>query len=128
MKRKMIRLPFAERQRTVEAGVLKCIKYDAECMGSYKRLVLQYWTLVDRLFSYDAQTGVFSIQQARIHLLTSPESIDRARRKLIENKVLQYSEKDRTKMEQYEKEYRTYHSPKNAVEYYREGMINWKEE
>jgi hypothetical protein len=119
-------LPFSLRQHRVEDNVLKCIQYDAECMGSYKRLVLQYWTLIDRQFSYDAQKGVFSIHQSRIHLLTSPESIDRSFRLLVDRKVLQYSEADRLKREKYEREYREYHSPKNAVEYYREGADNYK--
>lgn len=123
----MSKLPFPKRQRTVENGVLRCVKFDGECLASYERLVMQYWTIVDRAMAYDDETGIFKIHSARISHCTSPESIDRAFRTLVKRKVLQLSEEDQRRREKYEKEYREYHSPKNGVAYWTEGMEHWKE-
>lgn len=123
----MTHRPLGETQPRVETMVMRCLKYDPECLWNYRRLVLQYWTLIDGVFSYDESTGVFTAQRGSLHLLTSPESIDRAFRLLVERKIVAFREEDRVRRAKLEEEYRIYHSPKNAVDY-REGMNHFKEE
>jgi hypothetical protein len=118
---------FEESQTLVEQNVYKCCKMDGRCMSEYRRLILTYWTFIDHAMKWDERQQCFYIFQHRVVGLTSPESITRAFRKLVEKKVLQLTLEQQEKRVKMEEEYRLYHSPKNDVKYYTEGMDHWKE-
>ena len=105
----MSRVDFAAKQRRVEDGVLKCVNYDGACLNDYRRLVLQYWTIVDGAAFYDPERRMFCVYNWNVHRLTSPESISRALRKLIEHRVVALGADTREHRDAAREEFRGYH-------------------
>jgi hypothetical protein len=73
---------------TIEENVLKCIRMDGECLNDSGSLLLHtYWTEIDKVMIFDKKTGTYMDKKYRLNEETPPDSILRARKKLITKKA-----------------------------------------
>lgn len=105
-----VKIPFGDYMKTVQDVVFYCCKVEPECNVNYYVLVLTYWTIT-RAMKYNAEAQVYSVSKADSLKLTSPESINRAWRKLVEKGVIVLTEEEKLRRAELEKKYRAYHGP-----------------
>jgi hypothetical protein len=103
-----VKIPFGDFMETVQDRVFYCCKIEPDCNVSYEILALTYWTIT-RAMKYDPGTQVYSIAKADNFKLTSPESISRAWRKLVEEGRIVLTEAEKSRRSELETKYRAYH-------------------
>ena len=95
----------------VEAGVLKVLKMDPHIADGpkYRKLVLWYWTHVDKVFTYDRESGYYYTDMERFTDATSPEAISRAFRRLVDKEVQKLTPETEKRRRERQEEYRDYY-------------------
>ena len=101
----------------VENGVLLCVTMNPACLNNYNVLILEYWMRVDKAMYFQKELNdgtrkgpAYYVYSWNTHRLTSPESITRAMRKLIKQKVVHIRKEDeewRRRLEQGMRDYAT---------------------
>ena len=104
-------MSFSDKRHKVEQGVLKILEMDPYIADGpqYKKLILLYWTHIDNAFIFDNPSGYYYTTPEDFAKATSPESITRAYRKLVEAEVAKILPSTKKRRRELEEEYRTYH-------------------
>ena len=95
----------------VEAGVLKVLKLDPHIADGpkYRKLVLLYWCYIDKVFTFDRESGYYYTDMTRFTEATSPEAISRAFRRLVDKEVQKLTPRTERRRREREEEYRDYY-------------------
>ena len=104
-------MSFTDKRHKVEQGVLKILEMDPYIADGpqYKKLILLYWVNIDKAFQYDKESGYYYTTPEDFAKATSPESITRAFRKLVEAEVAKLLPSTEKRRRDLETEYKTYH-------------------
>ena len=104
-------MSFSDKRHKVEQGVMKILEMDPYIADGpqYKKLTLMYWTFIDKAFTLDKPSGYYYTTPEDFKKATSPESISRAFRKLVEAEVAKLLPSTEKRRRDLETEYKTYH-------------------
>ena len=103
-------MSFTAKQHEVEEGVRKVLTIDPYVAEGpkYNRLCLLYWCHVDRVVTYDRESGYYYTDPERFEEATSPESISRAFRRLVDKAVAKLSPKTEERRRELQEKHRLY--------------------
>lgn len=102
---------FTRRQLSVAQGVLRVLRIDPHIADGpdYARLVLYYWTYIDKAMNRDVETDHFYTTPERFKGAKSSESITRAFRRLVADEVIKLTQETEERRRTQESEYRDYY-------------------
>jgi len=105
-------MSFTAKRHEVEEGVRTVLKIDPHIADGpkYRKLILLYWCYVDRVFTFDRESGYYYTSPEEFEKATSPEAIGRAFRRLVVKEVAKLTPETETRRREMEKKYRLYHS------------------
>lgn len=103
-------MSFVVKQHEVEEGVRQVLKIDPYVAEGpkYNRLCLLYWTHVDKVVTHDRESGYYYTDPDRFENATSPESISRAFRRLVDKAVAKLSPKTEERRRELQEKHRKY--------------------
>jgi len=100
-------------QATIRQNILY-LKNNGYDIKTYRKLLFNYWSWIDKAIIYDSKYHDYRMDERNIVLLTKPESINRAYRKLVEDGKIVLPENEIQDRASKEEEYRK-HFGRNKV-------------